>query len=64
MGIQLAASICVLAFAGYWLDRWLGTLPLFLVVGVFAGFLGGTYSIVKRVSRWRDSTAPDPRPPQ
>lgn len=60
MGLQLAASMGLLAFGGYWLDRWLGTLPLFLVVGAFAGLLGGTVSIVKRVSRWRGSSASDP----
>lgn len=56
MGLQFAATLCVFAFAGYWLDRWLGTLPLFLIVGVFVGFFGGTLSMVKRVARYRASS--------
>jgi ATP synthase protein I len=56
MGLQFAATLCVFAFLGYWLDGWLGTLPIFLIVGVFVGFFGGTFSMVKRVARYRDSS--------
>lgn len=56
MGLQFGATLCVFAFIGYWLDRWLGTLPIFLIVGVFVGFFGGTLSMVKRVARYRESS--------
>jgi ATP synthase protein I len=56
MGLQFAVTLCVFAFLGYWLDGWLGTLPIFLIVGVFVGFFGGTFSMVKRVARYRDSS--------
>lgn len=49
LGLQLGASITVLALLGYWLDGRLGTLPLFLIVGVLAGFVGGTIAIVRKV---------------
>jgi len=49
LGAQFALVICLLAFAGYALDDRLGTLPLFLILGVLAGFVGGTISIVKKV---------------
>ena len=55
MGVQFAAVICVFALGGYWLDRWLGSLPVFLIVGVLVGFLGGTFSMVKKVSAYRNS---------
>lgn len=50
MGMQFALTILVLAFGGHWLDQRLGTLPLFLIVGVSLGFVGGTISMVKRTS--------------
>jgi F0F1-type ATP synthase assembly protein I len=49
LGLQFALVICLLTFAGYALDEKLGTLPLFLIVGVLAGFVGGLISIVKKV---------------
>ena len=58
LGMQFALTILVLAFGGYWLDQRVGTLPLFLIVGVLLGFVGGTVSMVKKVS------PPDKEPPQ
>jgi len=49
MGLTFAATLGVFAYGGYWLDRWLGTLPLFLISGVLLGFLGATYSMARKV---------------
>lgn len=49
LGLQFAATVVLLAFAGYALDRWLGTLPGFLLAGVFLGFLGAMISILRQV---------------
>lgn len=49
LGFQFAATLGVFAFGGYWLDQRLGTLPLFLIVGVLLGFAGGFLSLVRRV---------------
>lgn len=49
LGVQFTATVGLLALAGYWLDRKLGTLPLFLLAGVLVGFLGAMYSIVRHV---------------
>ena len=35
------------ALLGYWADQWLGTKPLFLVLGVIAGFILGMWDLVK-----------------
>lgn len=44
-GLQFAASIVLFVFAGQWLDRRLGTGPLFLIVGLFLGAGGSFYSM-------------------
>jgi ATP synthase protein I len=47
-GIGFALVVMVLLFtvAGYWLDRWLGTRPWLMVVGVFVGFALGLVYLV------------------
>lgn len=42
LGLTVALSIMIGFFAGYFLDRWLGTTPwgmfVFLILGIVAGF--------------------------
>jgi ATP synthase protein I len=42
LGLMVALSIMIGFFAGYFLDRWLGTTPwgmfVFLILGIVAGF--------------------------
>lgn len=40
-GMTMAVTVALLSYGGYLLDRELGTLPLFLVVGVLLGAVGG-----------------------
>lgn len=47
LGIQFAASILLFLFAGQWLDRRLGTEPLFLYVGVFTGAGAAFFSMYR-----------------
>ncbi len=49
LGIQFAASILVFLYAGQWLDRRLGTDPLFLYVGVFTGAGAAFYSMYRNL---------------
>lgn len=49
-GIQLAISILICLYAGQWLDRKLGTDPLFLIVGVFVGAGAGIYSMIRALT--------------
>jgi hypothetical protein len=44
-GLQLAISIVALMYLGKWLDGKLGTSPLLLIVGVFAGAAMGIYNM-------------------
>ena len=48
-GIQFAISILVFLFLGQWLDRRLGTAPVFLLVCVFLGAGGSFYSMYRQL---------------
>ena len=41
----MLAIIGVLSAGGYFVDRLLGTLPLFLLVGLVVGFVAGLYYV-------------------
>ena len=49
MGLQFAISILLFLLAGQWIDRQLGTEPLFLIVFVFVGAGGSFYSIYRKL---------------
>jgi F0F1-type ATP synthase assembly protein I len=49
LGIQLGGSVLVFFFLGYYLDGYLGTLPLFTILGTFIGAGAAIYSIYKKV---------------
>ncbi|MEO8200642.1 MAG: AtpZ/AtpI family protein [Gemmatimonadota bacterium] len=51
LGLQLAASILVFVFSGLWLDKKLGTSPLFTILLAFAGFGGFMWSLVRSLNR-------------
>ena len=48
-GLQFAAAILVFLFVGRWLDRRLGTEPVFLLLGVFVGAGGGFYAMYRKL---------------
>lgn len=69
LGLQFGVTVALLALGGYALDRWAGTLPLFLLVGVALGFAGGLISLVRQVPAARGGHAPSatdvpPEPPE
>ena len=49
MGIQLGVAIALFTWAGTWLDAKFSLSPLFTLIGVFLGFVGGTVSLVYEV---------------
>ena len=49
LGFSFALSILLFLWAGQWVDRKLGTAPLFLVIGAFLGAALGFYSIYRRL---------------
>lgn len=49
VGIQFAASLVLFLLAGQWVDRKLGTSPVFVLVGVFVGGGAAFYSMYRRL---------------
>jgi len=50
LGLTLAASTLLFLYAGYRLDQWVGTLPIFTLVGTFLGGLGGFLYLYREVT--------------
>ena len=44
---ELAAALIVGGVLGYWLDKWLDTKPLFMILLFFAGFVAGFMNIYR-----------------
>lgn len=59
LGIAMGLTIALLAVGGNWLDNRLGTAPLFVLLGVFAGFAGGCYSMFGRLAAQREGSGTD-----
>ena len=52
IGFTLLVTTLVGVAVGYWLDGQLGTLPIFAMIGFFAGAGTGAYGIYKLVRRF------------
>jgi F0F1-type ATP synthase assembly protein I len=52
VGLSAAVTLLVCGAAGYFLDRWLGTSPIFLLVGVVLGLAAAVAMTVARVRRY------------
>ena len=51
VGIELGAGICVGTVSGYYLDKFLDTLPVFFIIGFFFGVAAGALNIYKMAAR-------------
>jgi F0F1-type ATP synthase assembly protein I len=49
VGFQFAAAIIVFLYVGQWIDRRLGTAPIFLLIGVFVGGSAAFYSMYRHL---------------
>ena len=62
LGIILFLAMALWAFIGYWLDSWLHTKPVLLIVGCLLGLAAGMIYVVCTVnalqSRGRDDEPP------
>jgi ATP synthase protein I len=47
IGLELAGTTAGLALVGYWIDRYFGTAPWGILVGVIIGIVGGLYNLVR-----------------
>ncbi|MBA3353291.1 MAG: AtpZ/AtpI family protein [Blastocatellia bacterium] len=50
VGLQFAVSIVLFLFLGQWIDRKLGSSPVFLLAGVFIGGGAAFYSMYRRLA--------------
>ncbi len=66
VGSELVAGVLVGGFLGWWLDRWLGTSPLGLLVMLFLGMAAGFWNVYRVAARPTGSAAAQndkPSPP-
>lgn len=50
LGTQLAATIVLMFFIGWWLDNKLETKPIFVIIFTFFGGFAGIYNFIKTVT--------------
>ena len=55
IGLSLLVTTLIGVLAGRWVDGQLGTLPLFVILGFFAGAGSGTVMIIRLVSRFLET---------
>jgi len=51
IGLQLAITILLFVFAGYYLDQRYSKSPIFTALGAFAGMIFGFYSFMKEIQQ-------------
>ena len=52
IAIVLLVTTLLGVAAGYWLDRQLGTLPVFVVAGLLLGFAAGGLAVSRLITRF------------
>ena len=55
IGVSLLVTTLIGVLVGYWVDKTLGTLPLFLIVGFLLGAGAGTLMIARLINRFLKS---------
>jgi len=51
VGIELVSGVAVGAFVGYFIDHWLGTMPLFFILCFFLGAAAGWRNLVRQARK-------------
>lgn len=54
VSLELFSGVVVGAALGYYVDKWLGTSPIFLIILFFFGVAGGAMNIYKLISQQDD----------
>lgn len=50
LGVQLAATVVIMFYVGYWADDHFGTKPWLMIVGLTLGAIAGFYNFFKTVT--------------
>jgi len=53
VGITPVVAIAGATIGGYFLDRWLGTNPLFTLIGLGVGIATGVREFLRTMKRWQ-----------
>ena len=53
--VEMLAGIGVGGFVGWWMDKWFGTAPAFLLILLFLGMIAGVVNSVRTVNEMRRS---------
>ncbi|EMJ89640.1 putative F0F1-ATPase subunit [Leptospira meyeri serovar Semaranga str. Veldrot Semarang 173] len=48
VGFEFVSTIALFVVGGYYLDEYMKTEPLWLLVGFFLGFIAAFYSLIKK----------------
>ncbi len=59
LGLTMAGSILFCFAVGYYLDKWLGTKGIFLVIFILLGIAGGGYTVYREVNKLNEKTPED-----
>ena len=49
LGLGMAGSILFCLLLGYYLDKWLNTKPVFIIIFILLGVVGGGYNAYRRI---------------
>jgi F0F1-type ATP synthase assembly protein I len=63
VGLTFTVAVLLGFFVGRWLDRRLHTEPLFILLGVFWGFGGSFWYLVRKVRELEDREKGEDKPP-
>ncbi len=61
VGITFVVAIAGATIGGYYLDRWLGTLPVFTLIGLGVGIAAGFREFFRMIKRAREEEERDER---
>jgi ATP synthase protein I len=49
VGLTFAGSLLFCFAIGFYLDKWVGTKPLFIIIFIFLGIAGGGYTVYRQI---------------
>ncbi len=61
--LTLALTVLAGVFGGRWLDSFLGTTPIFIIIGSLWGAGFGTYWVILKVKQFSDKKEQEESPP-
>jgi F0F1-type ATP synthase assembly protein I len=63
LGVSMVVPLVVFVLGGIFLDKKVGTSPLFLLIGVLCGFIGAGYAVYDTVKQLPTGRRPPPNRP-